>query len=214
MASAHPRLAPLIVIEGIDGTGKSSLAESLARRLRRGGWRVGRWREPSRGALGQAARRASAKDPAQAAFLFTLDRGSQRADLRRLRARSDVVLSDRSFYSTLAYQGSALPPMERSQLERLQRAFAEPPDLVLWLDLPPKEALARVRERGEARHRLEREATLRRVARSYRALARAEPNLFARIDAGGSPAEVLDGAWAALPFPLRRPRPKRRRAHL
>lgn len=188
----------LVVVEGIDGTGKSTLLVSLARRLRDRGWRVARWKEPSDGPLGRAAREASAQDPAQAALLFTLDRGSQREKLDRLVSRSDLVLSDRSYFSTLAYQGSVLTRKERGGLERLQTAVARTPDLVLWLDLSPSEALTRVSARGAVRSPLERLGNLRRVARAYRRYAAAEGRRFVRLDASRSPQEVAGAALGAI----------------
>lgn len=207
MASRARRRAPLVAVEGIDGAGKSSLLSSLAGELRRRGWKVGRWSEPSDGVLGRAARKASGRDPAQAAFLFTLDRGAERAKLQELRGTSDLVLSDRSYFSTLAYQGSALGAEERRALERLQKAFAEPPDRVLWLDLPPEIALERVDRRGSGRSSLEKEAVLRRTAKAYAAYARKERRRFVRLDARKDPGEVLRAAMRAL-APLLRSRPR------
>src|SRR5271170_2690225 len=134
----------LVALEGIDGAGKSTLQRSVAQRLRRRGWKVALWREPRRVALGRTAQQLGPTDPIGAAIHFTLDRLLARPRLERLLQRNDMVLSDRSFYSTLAYQGSARAPSELLRLERLQRAVARAPDRVLWLDLRPEEALRRV----------------------------------------------------------------------
>jgi dTMP kinase len=183
----------LVAIEGIDGSGKSTLRGALARELRRRGWAVGLWREPSRPAIGRTALALAPVDPVGAAIHFTLDRLLARPRLERLLRARDLVLSDRSFYSTLAYQGSDLPPRGRRALERLQRSVARSPDLVLWVDLPVDEALRRIGIRGAPRAPVERRRTLRRVSASYRAMARSPG--WVRLD-GRAPVRGLTEAAA------------------
>lgn len=216
MTGRSPRAVHgLLAIEGIDGAGKSKLVEGLQRRLRKEGYRVARWKEPSTTALGRAAKFFAGQDPSQSALLFTLDRAGQRDLLERTLRRYDVVLSDRSYYSTLAYQASALGPRERSELLRLQRALARPPDRVLWLDLPPEAALARVARRGAPRFSLERLEVLSRAARAYAEFASREPRRFIRLDARRPADEVLEAACQRLglsPKAQRDRPPARRRA--
>lgn len=186
----------LVAIEGIDGAGKSSLQRRLARRWRARGLRVTVRREPTDRAVGRRAVEVTARDPGLAAILFTLDRARHRADLERALRGADVVLLDRSFYSTLAYQGSALDRAGRRSLLALQRAVAVAPDRVLWLDLTPAEAMARVGRRGGATAPTERQATLRRVARAYRGMAR--DRRWQRLDASLPLPDVVQAADAGL----------------
>jgi dTMP kinase len=186
----------VVAIEGVDGAGKSTLQRALARRLRGGGWRVGLWKEPSDPRLGRRAQLAATDRPWIAALFFTLDRIRGRPRLEALRARAGVVLCDRSFYSTLAYQGSALPREERPLLERMQRRAAIDPDLVLWLQLPPVVALRRVQGRGKARAPLERQRTLARVDRAYRAIARSRR--WTRLDARAPLADNVTESVRAI----------------
>ena len=162
----------LIALEGIDGAGKSTLARALSRAIRRRGLSVRLHREPADATLGSLAQRVSPKDPWTGAVYFTVDRFLARPALERALARHDVVLTDRSFYSTLAYQGSALSPRERRRLADLQRSATREPDRVVLLDLPPREAVARLGGRPGARGPLERLRVLERVGRTYRTLAR------------------------------------------
>lgn len=196
----------LIVLEGIDGSGKSTLADALARRWRSAGRPVARWHEPSDPELGARAAKVGRSNPWAAALIFTLDRAVTRPQLEHLLGRSDVI-ADRSFYSTLAYQGSLLAPPARRRLETLQRRVAVAPDVVLLLDLKPETALERVGHRGKARSEFERLATLRRVARAYRGFARKEG--WSVLGAGQTPGELLADAERRLPLPRRR-RPARR----
>ena len=197
------RRGRLIALEGIDGTGKSTLLRRLARALRQQGWSVAVWREPSNRALGRRAQELGAVDPTASAVGFTLDRIIARPRLERLLRNHEVVLSDRSLHSTLAYQGSALPPRTRRALAALQQGATVPPDRVLWLALPAREALARVEARGGRRAPLERRRTLERVARAYAAAARNRG--WWTVDAGGTPDEVFGTAYrlvrAWLPSP-------------
>ena len=165
------RRGRLVAVEGIDGAGKSTLARALVREARRRGVRAALWHEPSDRALGTLAQRVGRYDPWSSAVYFTVDRHLARPALERRLAHHDLVVSDRSFYSTLAYQGSALAVRDRRRLAELQRTAARRPDLVVLLDLSPREALARLRRRGRRRGPLEEVVTLERVARAYRALA-------------------------------------------
>lgn len=202
----------LVALEGIDGVGKSTLLRALARALRRRGLSVGVRREPSDPRLGALAQSAAAEDSWTGAVYFTVDRHLAAPDLERALRRYDVVLQDRSFYSTLAYQGSALPLRDRRRLEQLQRSATRPPDRVLLLDLAPREALRRLGARAARRGPLERLENLRRVAGAYRALARARH--WEVLNAGAPTAvlvrEVLSRTNLSPRTPRARPRRRRR----
>jgi dTMP kinase len=171
-AAAPKRRGLLIALEGIDGAGKSTIARRLVRRWRSRGLRVALVREPTDRDIGATAASMSATDPWQAAIWFTLDRAIGRRRVESALASADIVLADRSFYSTLAYQGSALGPRERARLAEVQTAVARTPDLVVLLDIDPALALQRLARRGTVRAPLEKRAVLERVARAYRRLAR------------------------------------------
>ncbi|MGA7476478.1 MAG: dTMP kinase [Thermoplasmata archaeon] len=200
-----------LVLEGIDGVGKSTLLRTLARALRRRGLSVAVRREPADPRLGALAQSAAAEDPWTGAVYFTVDRQIAFPDLERDLREHDVVLQDRSFYSTLAYQGSALPPRDRRRLTELQRAATRAPDRVVLLDLDPAEAVRRLGGRALERGPLERLRTLRRVARAYRALARS--HRWQVLDARAAPRELLRQVLDGLDLPASPPRrrPVRRR---
>ena len=199
-----------VVIEGIDGVGKSTLIRSLARSLRRRGQSVVVRREPADPRLGALAQAAAAEDPWTGAVYFTVDRHLASPGLERDIRSHDVVLQDRSFYSTLAYQGSAMTPRDRRRLAQLERAAAREPDRVYLLELPPAEALRRLGGRRQRRGPLEVERTLERVARAYRVLARSRR--WRVLDARAPPAELLRQALGDLELTRpTRPRGARRR---
>jgi dTMP kinase len=205
----------LIAVEGIDGAGKTTFVRRLAVALRRRGWSVGLRREPNDPVLGELAQRASVGDPWTGGVYFTLDRQLARAGLEEALRSFDVVVSDRSFYSTLAYQGSALRPRLARRLARLQRSATVVPDRVVLLDLEPRRGLDRLARRSTRRAPLERRSTLRRVARAYRRLARPPQWIVvdARAPVGISLRTVLDPVERLLGRPRGRPhrrRPRRR----
>jgi dTMP kinase len=177
-------------VEGIDGSGKSTLVRDLARTLRRGGRSVVVRREPADRELGRRAQRAARDDAWVGGVYFTLDRFLARPGLARDLASHDTVLTDRSFYSTLAYQGSALSAPERRRLAALQRQASIEPDRVVLLDISAEEGLRRIGGRSNDRGPLERLAVLRRVVRSYRSLARARR--WVVVDADQSPDRVAE----------------------
>ena len=205
------RRGVLVVLEGIDGVGKTTLLLALARALRRRGLSVGVRREPADRRLGALAQSTAAEDPWTGAVYFTVDRHLAAPALERELLRRDVVLQDRSFYSTLAYQGSALPAGDRRRLAQLQRTAARVPDRVVLLDLTPAEAVRRLGGRDSLRGPLERLRTLERVARAYRRLARS--NRWLVLDARASTASLLEQVLRALELrpPIDRTRSGRRR---
>jgi dTMP kinase len=195
----------LVAIEGIDGTGKTTLQRELARRWRVSGLKVLELREPSRSAFGLRARRASGQDPWTAALAFTEDRRHQRARIDRALGAGTVVLLDRSFYSTLAYQGSAVSVQRRHELERLQREATTIPDRVILLDLPLRAAEERMKGRGSTRAPTERREVLRRASRAYHQMARRLR--WVVLDARTTPAELVSELDRRLtPWVLRRVR--------
>jgi len=206
MIARRRPLGRLVVLEGIDGVGKSTLVRAIARALRDRGASVAVRREPTDPRLGRLAQSASVTDPWTGAVYFTLDRFLALPRLERDLERHEFVLTDRSFYSTLAYQGSALAAPERRRLETLQRAVTRAPDAVLLVDLDPALALRRLGRRGVGRAPLERRRTLERVARAYRALARRYE--WPVLDGRRTRRELLGDALQAID---RTPRRARRR---
>jgi dTMP kinase len=166
------RRGRLVAVEGIDGAGKSTVVRALARELRARGRSVRTRREPADRELGGLAQAAGARDPWTGAVYFTIDRYRARPALERDLARHDLVVTDRSMYSTLAYQGSALSRSYRARLEALQRVATVVPDRVVLLEISAAEAKRRRGRRATARAPLERDALQRRVSAEYRRMAR------------------------------------------
>ena len=195
----------LITVEGVDGAGKSTLVAGLAAALQARGRPVVVLREPGGVAVSERIRGLLA-DPGLAlagrteALLFAAARAQLVAErLRPLLAEGRWVLLDRFVDSSLAYQGAGRG-LGVEEVRALN-AFATGglrPDRTLLLRIAPERGLARIA--GREADRLEREdgAFFAAVAEAYDALAAAEPDRFAVIDADAPPDAVLAAALEAL----------------
>jgi dTMP kinase len=165
----------LVVLEGIDGVGKSTQAKRLAAVFRERGYAVASLREPTLSPWGRRLREAMAMGcrvlaPSQELDLFLQDRRYDvAAHLRPALAARQLVLLDRYYFSTMAYQGAL--GIDPESIRRLNETFAPVPDLVLILLIPPTEALQRIRQRrGQTADTFEREDYLQRVDGIFRTL--------------------------------------------
>ncbi|HLE96107.1 MAG TPA: dTMP kinase [Candidatus Thermoplasmatota archaeon] len=192
----------LVTVEGVDGSGKSTFAHGLADALRGRGLDVEETCEPTRTWLGEVVRKALVLDepPIVDALLFMADHAAHVPRVHALIERGIVVVSDRWSDSTIAYQGAALArsvPRARAWLRAAEAAFDLRPDVTFLLDIPPKEALARIGARA-VREKFERATFLATVRANYRALARAEPQRFTVLDARRPTAELVGVATARV----------------
>jgi dTMP kinase len=197
----------LISVEGLDGAGKTTLIGALAGALSERGRDVSVLREPGGVALSERIR-ALVTDPeltvgARAeALLYAAARAQLVAErLRPLLDAGRWVLLDRFVDSSLAYQGAGRE-LGVEEIRRLN-AFGTDglaPDRTLLLRIDPAEGLARAAGRRGDADRLEREepAFFERIAAAYDALAAAEPERIAVIDAAREPSAVLADALRAL----------------
>ncbi len=143
----------LVAVEGIDGTGKSTQVRRVAQRLTDAGISTVTTREPTHGPHGQRLRATALTgrlSPEEELSLFLLDRAehAQTLILPALR-RGQIVLTDRYYFSTLAYQGSR--GLDIKTLRDQNEAIAPKPDLLIILTLPIPTALDRIQQqRGTA----------------------------------------------------------------
>ena len=196
----------LIVFEGMEGVGKSTQLRRLAGALGRCGVDVLSVREPGETPLGEGIRRllldpASEISPRAEALLFMASRAELVAQtVRPALAAGRVVLADRFFLSTYAYQvaGRGLPEADVQSANRLATG-ALVPDLTLLLALPLATGMARAVSRG-GRDRMELAGGgfLERTAHAFdRFLSPAwqrehpEAGPIERVDAVGAEADVF-----------------------
>lgn len=139
----------MIAIEGIDGAGKSVIAQELLRALKEMGYDPVLFKEPSESFYGQKVRNSKKRLPPEKELeLFLLDREIDVKE-RILPAleRGKIVVMDRYYYSNIAYQSAS--GIEAEKIRKLNEEIAPKPDLVILLDLSPEIALKRIESRGK-----------------------------------------------------------------
>ncbi len=192
-----------LALEGVEGAGKSTVAARLAGLVRASGRAVMTVREPGGTPTGERIRRvlldrgSELSDWAEA-LLFAASRAQlAREIIGPSLARGDWVITDRSVYSSLAYQGGG----RRLGIEEV-RALNEPglegvwPGLVVLLRLDPDVGL----ERQENADRIGAEGLefQARVAAAFDAIAAGEPDRFIVVDASAPLADVVALLWKEL----------------
>ena len=197
----------LITIEGLDGAGKSTLAEALAAEIAARGCAVELLREPGGVPVSERIREL-VKDPLlevsprTEALLYAAARAQLVVErLEPLLTAGAIVLLDRFVDSSLAYQGAGRA-LGMDQVAAINRFATGPlePDRTLLLRITPAAGRERQRERSSSPDRLEQEGDgfFELIAAAYDELARAEPDRIRIIDAAQPPRQVLEGALAAL----------------
>ena len=179
----------LLAVEGIDGAGKTTQATDVAKRLEEVGLKVTVTHEPTRGPWGQRLRESAQSgrlSPAEELEFFLKDRQEHvekliEPDL----AAGKVVIVDRYYFSTAAYQGAR--GMDPAELLDQNEVFAPVPDVCALLEVVPKVGLERIRKRGDVANEFEKEEDLQKVADVFDVLER---DCIHRLDANHSIEEL------------------------
>ncbi|KYH26253.1 putative thymidylate kinase [Halalkalicoccus paucihalophilus] len=181
----------LVTLEGLDGSGKSTVHEALQDTYPDAVFT----REPTDSWYGEAVARSIADDeadPLAELFLYTADHADHLSrTVRPALDAGELVISDRYSDSRYAYQGVALEgvvdrPME--YVRGIHAAFTRPPDLTIYLDVDPETGA----RRSGATNKFEQSDYLGRVRANYERLVAAEPGRFVRVDATRSPEVVVE----------------------
>ncbi len=196
-----------IVIEGLDGSGKTTQLHMLARRLREIGRRPAETAEPTASATGGLIRDAlsgfTPRTGTEIAALFMADRVAHNVNpvngINKLLAEGRDVICDRYYYSSLAYQGYASDP-EWVYHINVDCPEIRKPDLCVFLDLDDEACLRRMEQGRSYREIYENENTLLAVRkRYYDVFRRLEGRDLIRIvNADRSPEEVAEDVFAAV----------------
>lgn len=197
-----------IVIEGLEGAGKTSAIQVIVETLRRHGIEdVVFTREPGGTPLAEALRRLikdsadneAVTDKAELLMLYAARAQLVETVIKPALARGAWVVGDRHDLSSQAYQGGGRG-VDPQLLETLRDLVLGDfrPDLTLYLDLPPLLGLQRARARGEL-DRIEQEslAFFERTRQRYLELAAKDPSIVT-LDAGRSLEQVAEDVRALL----------------
>lgn len=196
-----------ITFEGGEGSGKSTHAAMLAKRLKSFGIGIDVTREPGGSPGAEIIRHvllsgaAKAFGPETEAILFAAARSDHlRNRIEPALAHGKWVISDRFADSTRVYQG-ALGHVNEKMIRRLEELTVGElkPDLTIILDLPAETGLARASERrgkdGIDRFEQEPLEFHKKLRKAYLALARSEPERCAVVDASATRDEVAERVW-------------------
>jgi len=203
----------LVTLEGIDGTGKSTLLVALKGKL--ADLNPVFTREPGSTWVGEAVRRAVAEqiDPVTEATLFVADHAAHLATVvRPALDNKKLVISDRYSDSRFAYQSVTLDgviPDPDGWLRAMHNGWSIVPDKTILLVIPVDEALARLAGKTGREH-FERREVLEKVQDRYLAFARMEPSRFVVVDALLEKEEIACFVAEAIRFVLQSSQSHRR----
>ena len=187
----------LITLEGIDGSGKTTVAEALQDTLPEATFT----REPTDSWYGEAVERSiddDGADPVAELFLYAADHADHLSRVVRPALEAGkVVVSDRYSDSRYAYQGATLDGVVRRPVEYVRgvhEPFTRAPDATLYFDVPPETGA----ERAGTTNKFEAAGYLAEVQANYERPIEADPDRFVRIDATRPPEAVVAAAEDAV----------------
>jgi dTMP kinase len=164
-----------IVLEGIDGSGKTTIMKNLERYLCDRGYTVYSTKEPSSGDAGLFIRSVLRKEKVVSQRALQLLFWADRADhidreVEPHLANNEIVISDRYMFSTIAYGTSS--GVKKEMLYDILKYFRIP-DLTLYIDIPAEVALHRINHNRKEAELFERESVLKAVRDKYLELSKA-----------------------------------------
>lgn len=199
--------AKFIVIEGLDGSGKTTQIHRLAERLRSMGREVFETAEPTASATGGLIRDAlsgfTPRTGTEIAALFMADRVAHNTNpvngIARMLSEGRDVISDRYYYSSLAYQGTVSDPDWVFHIN-VDCPEIRKPDLCVFLDLDDDACLERVEHGRAYREIYENHNSLTAIRKRYfEVFERLRGRDTVRVvDAGRPPEAVAEDVFAAV----------------
>jgi len=202
-----------ITFEGNEGSGKSTQVPLLVERLREWGHTVKVFREPGGTPIGEEIRHTlkhSLSNVAMTSEAELLLMNASRAQLvreviRPALGRGEIIVCDRFYDSTTAYQGYGRQLDLATVKHIIDLAVGDTrPDLTLFLKVPQSVSEERLRSRQSTmpfiRDRMEEadRAFFERVAKGYEAIAAAHPERIKVIPAIGTIAEIQSAIWRVV----------------
>jgi dTMP kinase len=156
-----------IVIEGIDGAGKTTQVKALCASLSKLGYEVVEEREPTDGPIGKFIRQVLGEkvnlDLISLQLLFVADRNEHIKAIKRT-IESSIVICDRYYYSTIAYGEAS--GADRKYLEDMNSIFPVP-DKTFFIDISPEKAVERIASSRTEREIFEKLDFIKKISKSY-----------------------------------------------
>ena len=174
----------LVTLEGIDGTGKSSVVKGLEARFKDAVFT----REPTHNWIGKAVQKSieSDTDPMAELFLFVADHAEHIASvIKPALSEGKMVISDRYSDSRYAYQGVTLSGLfdnAMGWIQNIHKDWTVVPDLTILFKIDPAVSVERCGNRGD-HTKFEKTEFLGKVQENFLKLAAQEPDRFVVVDA-------------------------------
>jgi len=203
------RKGNFIVFEGIDGSGKTTQFNLFCKELKNKGFDIFETSEPTRGNIGELIREKLHEDVENSIskamifnLLFYADRVEHNLSIQKNLESGKLVVSDRYYHSTLAYQaaqGLDLKLLVKFHKLLQDSGFVVKPDKVVFIDVPAEEAIKRIEAREKKRVEIfERLEFLKKVRENYLKLQEIlDENIFV-VDGTGSVEEVRERVLSAV----------------
>lgn len=197
----NPHPGKLIVIEGIDGAGKTTQAKEIVKRLNKEGYNAAYTKEPTDMVIGQFIREKILSgnmkvNPLALQYLFNADRVMHMEKMETFLEKGLIIVMDRYFWSSVAYALADLGGVKDwyltafSVLSFYNQFIA--PDMSIFLDVDVEIALRRIEVSGKHGEIYDNDKKLPAIARNYRQLLKEFPEMFTIVDANGKAEEVTE----------------------
>lgn len=195
---------PLITFEGIDGSGKGTQIRLLKKRIRRAGVETVVFREPGGTPLSEQVRTLLLDSrlhihPLAELLLFSAARAQLcNEEIRPLLERGVVVIVDRFYDSTVAYQGGGRQIGDYEWLSEFNRRVTGGlvPDRTYYLRVSVEAAVKRRQYQDDDRLESGGAEFFRRVELAYERIAREEPQRVVIVDGDGAPEDIGETIWS------------------
>lgn len=185
----------LITFEGIDGSGKTTIAKILHSKIEKSIFTT----EPTDSWLGKSVKKAleEKRDAITIAFLFLADRNEHIKEIKKWLNEGKIVICDRFIDSTFAYQKEHIKMDSVEEwLDWLHKPFFIKPDITFLLVIEPRKAIERIKDRKLIVY--EDEKFLEKVQENYLEIAKKEKDRIVIIDAEKSKEEVVEECYKIL----------------
>lgn len=194
----------LIVLEGLDGAGTTTQMKRIAKRLERDGKKVFITHEPTDNSIGLLVRSVLQKKikttPLSLALLYASDRedhlNNEEYGINKYLDEGYFVISDRYFYSSIAYQAVDCP---LSFVKDINSTFPHA-DILIFIDTPTECCMDRIDKRGEEKELFEKSSFLEKVRKNYLNVLKELPESVQLLNIDGRKTidEVEEEIWHYL----------------
>jgi len=201
----------LLVIEGIDGAGKSTQVKMIVEKLKSKGYPVVSLHEPTDGVFGQQIRKMAIHGRKNVTVeeefkLFVEDRVENvKFNIKPALEANKIVVMDRYYFSNIAYQGARGLNLE--YIEKCNIEFAPEPDLLIILDIKPSVSLQRIRQnREEGTNAFEKIKLLKQSREIFKSFSDRKYVKIIENNDKRSPAAVFEDIWSIVETKLLTPK--------